>query len=108
MQVRREGVGFLKTLWGLRSAVSLALVVGLVTLGSSSAEASSLSLKVQGNHLVNQNGQTIRLLGVDRSGAEYMCVSNHQVFDGPSSPASVRAMASWHINAVRVPLNEDC
>ncbi len=108
MQVRREGVGFLKTRWGLRSAVSLALVVGLVTLGSSSAEASSLSLKVQGNHLVNQNGQTIRLLGVDRSGAEYMCVSNHQVFDGPSSPASVRAMASWHINAVRVPLNEDC
>ncbi len=67
-----------------------------------------LSIKVVGNELVNGAGQTIRLLGVNRSGAQYECVSSHQVFDGPSGPASARAMAAWHIDAVRVPLNEDC
>lgn len=30
------------------------------------------------------------------------------MFDGPSDAPSVRAMASWHIDFVRVPLNEDC
>jgi hypothetical protein len=30
------------------------------------------------------------------------------MFDGPSDAASVRAMASWRVNAVRVPVNEDC
>ena len=48
------------------------------------------------------------LHGVDRSGAEYECVTNRQVFDGPTNAASVQVMTSWHINAVRVPLNEDC
>jgi hypothetical protein len=48
------------------------------------------------------------LLGVDRSGAEYMCLGGSQVFDGPVSGKAVKAMAAWHINAVRVPLNEDC
>ena len=31
-------------------------------------------VKVVGNHLVNGAGQTIRLLGVDRSGTEYACI----------------------------------
>jgi hypothetical protein len=30
------------------------------------------------------------------------------IFDGPSDAASVAAMAAWHIDVVRVPLNEDC
>ena len=37
-----------------------------------------------------------------------MCVHGGQVFDGPADSTSVQAMAAWHINAVRVPLNEDC
>ena len=28
--------------------------------------------------------------------------------DGPTDAASIAAMKAWHINAVRVPLNEDC
>jgi Cellulase (glycosyl hydrolase family 5) len=64
---------------------------------------------VKGNHLVNKAGQAIRLLGVDRSSGEYMCAQGgSSVFSGPTGPASVRAMLSWHINAVRLPLNEDC
>jgi hypothetical protein len=30
------------------------------------------------------------------------------VFDGPTNAASIQAIKSWHTNAVRVPLNEDC
>jgi hypothetical protein len=63
---------------------------------------------VVGNHLVDATGRTIRLLGVDRSGTEFACVQGWGIFDGPHSPASVKAMASWGIDAVRVPLNEDC
>jgi Cellulase (glycosyl hydrolase family 5) len=69
---------------------------------------SGLSLRVVGNHFVNGSGQTMRLLGVNRSGTEYMCINNYGIFDGPNDDASVAAIASWHANAVRVPLNEDC
>ena len=30
------------------------------------------------------------------------------IFDGPNDAASVQAIAAWHTNVVRVPLNEDC
>lgn len=66
-------------------------------------------LHVQGNSLVTGKDEQVILHGVDRSGTEYQCVKNdNQVFDGPSNTASIQAMKSWHINAVRVPLNEDC
>lgn len=51
---------------------------------------------------------TTRLRGVNRSGAEFACVQNNGIFDGPVDAASVQAIASWHTNVVRVPLNEDC
>jgi hypothetical protein len=63
---------------------------------------------VSTNHLVGAGGETIRLLGVDRSGAEYMCLGGSEIFDGPVGNTAVQAMAAWRINAVRVPLNEDC
>src|SRR6202022_1355001 len=72
------------------------------------ARAASLSIAVSGNHLVDGNGQTVRLLGVNRSGTEYACIQGWGIFDGPSDAASIQAIASWHVNAVRVPLNEDC
>jgi hypothetical protein len=72
------------------------------------AGASQPYVAVKGNRLVNEAGETVRLLGVDRSGAEYECLGGQQVFDGPVDEASVAAIASWHVNAVRVPLNEDC
>src|SRR6202022_5119823 len=72
------------------------------------ARAASLSISVSGNHLTNGSGQTVRLLGVNRSGTEYACIQGWGIFDGPNDATSVAAMANWHINAVRVPLNEDC
>jgi len=65
-------------------------------------------LHAVGNHIEDGAGKTVVLRGVNRSGTEYMCIQNRGFFDGPSDAASVRAMASWKVNAVRVPLNEDC
>ncbi|MGH2999327.1 MAG: glycoside hydrolase family 5 protein, partial [Gaiellaceae bacterium] len=68
----------------------------------------ALTLVVSGNHLVNGAGKTVRLLGVNRSGLEYACVQGWGFSDGPVDAASIAAMKTWSINAVRVPLNEDC
>ena len=65
-------------------------------------------VRVAGNELVGAGGQRVVLRGVDRSGTEYECVQGHGIFDGPSGKASVTAMRSRGINAVRVPLNEAC
>lgn len=65
-------------------------------------------LSVTGNRLTDRNGATRRLLGVNRSGAEFMCVQGHGIFDGPVDDASVRAIADWKANTVRIPLNEEC
>jgi hypothetical protein len=65
-------------------------------------------IAVKGNHLVNAARKTTRLLGVDRSGTEYACEQAWGIFDGPSSDSSIAAIASWHANAVRLPLNEGC
>jgi hypothetical protein len=66
------------------------------------------ALHVSGNKLVNQAGGVVRLLGVNRSGGEFACIQNNGIWDGPMDDASVTAIASWRVNAVRVPLNEDC
>ena len=67
------------------------------------------ALSVSKNHIVNQTGDIIRLIGVNRSGAEYACAEGSGIWDGPTdTDPAIRAMAAWHINAVRIPLNEDC
>jgi hypothetical protein len=56
--------------------------------------------------------KAIRLLGVDRPGSEYSCVQGPNIFDpadgSGNDSATVTAMKTWGINAVRIPLNEDC
>lgn len=66
------------------------------------------TIRVAGDHLVNSDGQVVRLIGVDRSGTEYACSQGWGIFDGPSSRASLATIAAWGVNVVRVPLNEDC
>ncbi|HUZ25647.1 MAG TPA: cellulase family glycosylhydrolase, partial [Streptosporangiaceae bacterium] len=65
-------------------------------------------LHVSGNKLVNASGQQVVLHGIDRSGTEYACVQGNGIFDGPNDQASITAMQSWGVTAVRVPLNEAC
>jgi Cellulase (glycosyl hydrolase family 5) len=56
---------------------------------------------------VNGGGKIVTLHGVDISGTQWQCLYG-QAFDSPSNEASIEAMLAWHINAVRIPLNEDC
>ena len=72
------------------------------------ASASPLSIRIEGNHFVNGEGQTVRLLGVDRTSSEYGCVDGFGYDDGHFDDADAAAIAGWNANAVRVPLNEDC
>ena len=65
-------------------------------------------LHVEGERLVDADGRTVVLRGIDRSGTEYMCAEDAGIFDGPVDLASVLAMRDWRANAVRVPLNEHC
>ncbi|MFI0260073.1 glycoside hydrolase family 5 protein [Streptomyces sp. NPDC017056] len=65
-------------------------------------------LHVAGNRFADPAGAERRLLGVNRSGAEFSCVQGRGIFDGPVDDTSVAAIASWGANAVRVPLNEEC
>jgi len=60
-----------------------------------------------GNQIYD-GSKAIRLLGVDRPGTEYECGNGDGIFDGPNDQASITAMLTWDINAVRIPLNEDC
>ena len=65
-------------------------------------------LRVVGNRIEDENGTQLFLRGVNRSGSEYRCIQGGGFFDGACDEASVRAMKTWNINAVRVPLNEAC
>jgi endoglucanase len=93
----------------------LALLLGLCSLaclsqaGSAAAQPAS-SIAVRGDRLVDATGETVVLRGVNTSGTEYACVSEHSIFDGTqeASPSSIAAMRSWGVNAARVELNESC
>ena len=71
----------------------------------------SKALHVQGNTLKDTAGNTVRLLGVNRAGSEYMCSPPTQggtTFDGSTGPNSISALLTWNMNTVRLPLNEHC
>lgn len=76
--------------------------------GGDSLSAHPAGLHAAGNQIRDSNGDPIVLRGVNRSGSEYKCIQGGGFFDGAADEQSVRAMASWNINAVRVPLNEAC
>jgi hypothetical protein len=66
--------------------------------------------------IVDLNGNVVVLHGVDESGSENYCqtwgpppiVLSPQGGPSPLTQDSLTAMKSWGINAVRIPLNEDC
>jgi hypothetical protein len=89
-------------------AIAFVLTLLLAPCCGTGEAAAPLAVHVQNNHLVDPSGNVLRLHGVNRSGSEYMCVGGSGVFDGPVDTTAIEAIAAWHVNAVRVPLNEDC
>ena len=90
--------------------VTVGVIVYLLLTSSVYAftEVSLVGLKVSGNQIVNSENQIVKLYGINRSGAEFACIQGTGIFDGPSDAPSIDAMKTWNINAVRIPLNEDC
>lgn len=96
---------------GIAGAFAAAAALALALYSSDSSNGASRHgpwIGVKGNQLIDRGGRPVRLLGVNRPGAEYQCVEADQIFEGPTDPAAIRAMKRWRINAVRVPLNESC
>ena len=98
----------------MAAARTLTLALGVLLLCSFAGSAPGASsrtlpgLHVSGKRLLDSKGRVVRWHGVNRSGSEYACIQGWGIFDGPSDAASVKAMTTWHINAVRIPINEDC
>ena len=93
----------------------LAAWAALIFSLAAGAPGASAALRVRGNALVDGagRGHVVQLRGVNRSGLEYACIQGWGFFDSPhperiDDPAMIRAMTSWDINVVRIPLNEDC
>src|SRR5690242_14308807 len=87
---------------------ALVLLLAGALFASAAAAAPALpGLRVSGSNL-QAGGKRVVLRGVNRSGTEYACIQGFGIFDGPSGATSVGAIASWHVNFVRVLLNEDC
>ncbi|HEY0753917.1 MAG TPA: cellulase family glycosylhydrolase [Ktedonobacteraceae bacterium] len=103
-----------------KRSVLLPLLAVVLTLATASlilrspapahAAVAISGLHVSGNQLLNGSGQLVRLAGVNRSSAEYSCNSGgtSNVFDDPNNLNDIPALLSWGVNAVRIPLNEDC
>jgi endoglucanase len=97
----------------IRALVLLALV-GALALPVAPGGASTM-VSVKHGRLIGVNGKPLRLIGVDRSGTEYSCSGpvsgggfGYGIFQGPADAGSVKALESWHVNAVALPLNEAC
>ena len=109
--MRRMRLGAIGVLLGSALALGPGTSVSASVLNARVVHGRNLTpngIRVLGNRLVDGQGAQIRLRGVNRSGTEYACAQGWGIFDGPSDAASVRAMSSWRVNIVRVPLNEDC
>jgi endoglucanase len=94
-----------------------ASLLAIASLAIAAGTASALNVGVSGNHLAKASGhgKKLRLIGVNRSGSEYACASDDGagghgfgIFQGPVNNRAIKALKSWRVNAVALPLNEAC
>lgn len=86
-----------------------ATTVTVAPLKSDDQDTVTRGVQVKGNQLVEiATGRPIQLRGVNHAGAEYMCVGDRGIFEGPADAEMVAALKSWGNTVVRMPLNEDC
>ena len=64
--------------------------------------------RVIGSALETSTGQPLRLLGFDADGTDNACLLNLGFSWGKDDSTEAAEIAAWHVNAVRVPINEDC
>jgi endoglucanase len=111
-----RGVNGIRRFW---ARLGIAFVAGVTLLACDTPDSGTApdspitAVQAAGNHFVDGNGRSLRLLGFNVAGAEYSCIDGSGVFDMPDgeapSDAVVKAMRRWRgATAVRVPLNEQC
>lgn len=90
---------------------------GSSTGSGSGSSGGSSGLHVSGGTIVDGSGKTVQFHGADETGSQTNCAYQAGgsasdgypgFFDMPNTQAGVSQMLAWKINAVRVPLNEDC
>jgi endoglucanase len=103
-------------------AAIVTAMVPLVVLGPAPADPATVPtpvVAVDGSGHLTNRGVPWQLRGVDKSGAEYACVQSTStysgttyagfgVFSGDATQTGINSMLAWHVNAVRLPLNESC
>ena len=83
----------------------------LGTAAATTSDTSGLSIQVSGNHLIDGNGNTVRLRGVNVSGLEAVAINGWDAANpwgaqtGDATP-NWGLIKTWKTNAVRLPLNE--
>lgn len=88
--------------------VSIALGVTLLAAPPAQAAATAPTPVVVGNHLVDsRNGTVFVPRGANWPSFEYACWQGWGYSGGPAATEAA-TMASWGINTVRIPLNQDC
>jgi endoglucanase len=92
--------------------VALGIAAAIRGCQSSGGPAAALGrdplMRIVAGRLVTGEGRAVRLLGVDVTGTESACIAGRQVMGATFNDAEADAIRSWHVDAVRVPLNEDC
>jgi endoglucanase len=91
---------------------AVGIAVAILSSHSSSRPAAALgpdpTARIVDGRLVTGAGRPVRLLGVDVTGTESACIPGRQLIGATFNEAEADAIHSWHVDAVRVPLNEDC
>jgi endoglucanase len=94
------------------AALVSAGMVAAGSVGSAPAAASSSPAPepvVVGNQIQDaRTGQVFVPHGVNYPGFEYACEEGWGYSQGTETQANADAMVAWHINTVRIPLNENC
>ncbi|HVT64098.1 MAG TPA: cellulase family glycosylhydrolase [Mycobacteriales bacterium] len=100
--------------FGFAALVAVATVLAPVGGHPATASSSAPVLKIKGNHFVAGSGSPIRVFAVHFGTSEYDCVeplyssSRKNTFSIPTGDAALQAITTWHVNTIRIPLNEQC
>jgi endoglucanase len=89
-------------------ALSVTVLGAVTTASANTATTTAPSVRVQGNQLVDGNGNPTRMLGLNKSGTEFACAQGWGFMDGPSDNGQITLFKSWGANTIRVPLNQSC
>lgn len=98
-----------------RFAVLVSCCLAVAGVSCTAALASG-AIHIKGGKFIGVTGKSLRLIGVDRSGTEYACTAplsdgsgwGFGIFQGPTDSRSIKALLSWDVDAVALPLNEAC